>query len=152
MSAEILATLKRIEAKLDAVLAKRQQEERSKPASAKEAVADERDLDGKFGDPKVRAMPRDWTGDSFKGASYSQCPADLLDMVANMLEYFAGKNSKNDPQKAAWDRLDASRARGWALRKRNGWKPAEGNQETPASSYDFDEPKGSPYGGGDIDF
>ena len=152
MSAEILAALKRIEAKLDAVLAKRQQEERSKPAKATENVASDQDMDGKHGDPKVRTMPRDWTGDNFKGASYSQCPADLLDMVANMLEYFASKNSKNDTQKAAWDRLDAARARGWAIRKRNGWKPAEGNQETPASSYDFDEPKGGAYDDGDVNF
>lgn len=152
MSAEILAALKRIEAKLDAVLAKRQQEERSKPAKATADVATDEDLDGQWGDPKVKFMPRDWNGDSFKGATASACPAELCDMMANTLEYFADKNAASDPKKAGYDRKDAGRFRAWAIRKRNGWKPAEGNQETPASSYDFDEPKGNPYEGDDDPF
>lgn len=137
MSAELLAAMKRIEAKLDAVLAKRQQEERSKPAPAAANVATDADLDSQYGDPKCRFMPRDWAGDSFKGATASQCPADLCDMMANTLEYFADKNAASDPKKAGYDRKDAARFRGWAIRKRNGWKPTE---ETPAQrSYDFDD-------------
>ena len=136
MSAEILAALKRIEGKLDAVLAKRQSEERSKPAAASANVASDQDLDSQWGDPKVRFMPRDWAGDSFKGATASQCPAELCDMMANALEYFAEKNAASDPKKAGYDRKDASRFRGWAVRKRNGWKPTE---TTSGGSYDFDD-------------
>lgn len=140
MSADILATLKRIEGKLDAVLAKRQQEERARPAAPRENIASDQDLDSQWGDPKCRFMPRDWTGDSFKGATASQCPAELCDMMANTLEYFADKNAASDPKKAGYDRKDAGRFRGWALRKRNGWKPTE---ESPAQrSYDFDDAGG----------
>ena len=137
MSAEILAALKRIEAKLDAVLAKRQQEERSRPAKATENVASDQDLDSQYGDPKCRFMPRDWNGDNFKGATASQCPAELCDMMANTLEYFADKKASEDPTKAGYDRKDAARFRGWAVRKRNGWKPT---METPGGGdYDFDD-------------
>lgn len=145
MSAEILSALKRIEAKLDAALAKRQSEERRKPAQAAENVASDRDLDSQYGDPTVRAEPRDWQGRSFKGCRYSECEADYLDMLANMLEYFADKKASSDPQKAGYDRRDAGRARGWAARLRAGWKP----EEPPAGGdYDFDD-RG---GGEDIPF
>lgn len=131
-----MAALKRIEGKLDAVLAKRQSDERGKPVAASENVASDTDLDGQWGDPKVKAMPRDWGGDNFKGAHASECPAELCDMVANMLDWFADKNAASDPKKAGYDRKDAARFRGWAVRKRNGWKPT---METPGGGdYDFD--------------
>jgi len=139
MSAEILSTLKRIEAKLDAVLATRQQAERSQPQTEPAAapnVATDASLDAQWGNPTVKFNPRDWTGTSCKGMTYADCPPEFLDMLANALEFFANKNAATDPKKAGYDRMDASRARGWALRLRNGWdKPKTGG----ASSYDFDD-------------
>jgi len=129
--ADIAAALKRIEAKLDAVLAKRQQEERSRPAKAQENIAPDSDLDSKYGDPKVRFDPRDWAGESMKGRTFSQCPADYLEMMASALEYFADKKAASDPQKAGYDRKDAARARGWA-RREPAAKPSPGG-----GSYDF---------------
>lgn len=137
MSAEVLSALKRIEAKLDAALAKRQSEERRKPAPAAENVASDRDLDGKYGNPKVRFDPKNWDGGSCKGRLFSDCPADYLDMLANAYEYFASKNAAVDEKKASYERLDAARARGWAKRIREGWD-ADAKQETPdGSDYDF---------------
>lgn len=138
MSAEILAALKRIEAKLDAALAKLQSEERRKPAPASENVASDRDLDSKYGNPKVRFDPKDWDGGTCKGRLFSECPADYLEMLANAYEYFAEKNAASDPKKAGYERLDAARARGWAKRIEGGWK-ADAQQETPSGgNYDFD--------------
>ena len=135
MSAEILAALKRIEAKLDAALAKRQQAERSAPAPPRSAaVASATELDSQYGNPTVKFNPRDWSGDSCKGRSYADCPADFLDTLASTLEYFADKNAADDPKKAGYERKDAARARGWAARVRDGWKPEPAQQK----SYDFD--------------
>jgi hypothetical protein len=140
MSAEILAYLKRIEAKLDAVLAKRQQEERLRPARPAENVASGAQLEGRNGDPKVRFKPRDWTGRDYKGCSFSETEPEFLDLLANALEYFADRKAVSDPQKASWDRLDAARARGWALRIRNGTAPgARANEPTAGPNYDFDD-------------
>lgn len=85
-------------------------------------VADDRDLDGAHGNPEIRAKdPRDWSGPPMKGRRFSECPADYLEMVAERFDYFAGKN--DDPKKAAYERLDAARARGWAKRVREGKVP-----------------------------
>lgn len=95
-------------------------------ANAPKPVADDRDLDSKYGDPELRFVPRDWTGADFKGYHFSQCPAELLDMVAETFDYFAGqaeaKNELTDKGKpvAQYKRLDAARARGWAKRVRDG--------------------------------
>lgn len=84
------------------------------------AIASAADLDSKYGDPEVKAKsPRDWTGETQQGKRFSQCPAEYLDMVADRLDYFAGR--EEDPKKARYNRIDASRARGWAQRKRAGW-------------------------------
>jgi hypothetical protein len=81
------------------------------------------DLDGKYGDPEVRAKdPRDWTGEPMKGRRFSECPPEYLDMLASRFDFFAGRET--DEKKARYNRLDAGRARGWAARKRNGWKGA----------------------------
>ncbi len=143
MSAEILATLKRIEAKLDAALAKRQQEERSRPVAApsSEAVASDVDLDSQYGNPTVKFNPRDWTGTSCKGLTYADCPADFLDILASTLEFFANKNAADDPKKAGYERKDAARARGWAKRLRSGWDKPE---KQPGANYDFDDDGGTP--------
>lgn len=90
------------------------------------AVASDADLDGKYGNPEVKAKPpRDWTGDDPKGKRFSECPAAYLDLVASRLDYFAEQNAASEDEaerkKARYNRLDASRARGWAARIRGGY-------------------------------
>lgn len=103
-------------------------------ASEPKAVASDRDLDGKYGDPILKFMPRDWTGPSFKSRAFSECPPDLLDMVAETFDYFARKadeaGEKTSTGKPVGDfkRQDAARARGWARRLR-----ARGGQATPTT-------------------
>lgn len=95
-------------------------------STAAKQVADDRDLDGQYGDPEVRLNPRDWTGESMKTRKFSQCPAEFLDMLADALDYFAGKDeaegkTTNAGKPAApYRRRDAARARGWAARVRAG--------------------------------
>lgn len=82
------------------------------------------DLDNTHGNPKLRFLPRDWSGSGeFKGMLFSECQPDLLDLVADSLDYFAGK--QEDEKKKKYDLLDAARARGWAARLRGGWKAPE---------------------------
>lgn len=100
------------------------------------AIASDRDLDGQYGNPEVKAKsPRDWTGDSQQGKRFSECPPEYLVLVADRLDYFAEQNEEHaaDQQapaeerqallkKAKYNRIDAARARGWAARLRGGWK------------------------------
>lgn len=136
MSADVLAVLLRIEKKLDSALAARQQAERNAPQSTA-AVAPDSDLDGQWGNPIVKFNPRDWTGDGQKSKYFSECPADFLDVLASTLDFFADKNAASDPKKAGYERKDAARARGWAKRQRQGWKPEKA--EAGQRSYDFDD-------------
>ncbi len=77
------------------------------------------DLDGKHGDPEVKAAdPRDWTGPTMRGRRFSACPPEYLDLLADRFDYFASKD--DDPKKRRYNELDAARARGWAERIRNG--------------------------------
>lgn len=100
------------------------------------AVADDRDLDGEYGDPQVKFEPRDWHGENCKGLRMSECPAAFLEMIAETFDYFArkaddsGELANNGKPVAPYKRRDAARARGWALRKRNGWKPATVDRRT----------------------
>lgn len=80
------------------------------------AVANDTELDSSKGDRKIVCNPRDWNGESFKGARMSECPPDFLDVYAAMMDGFADRNT--DATKAGYDRKDAARARGWARRKR----------------------------------
>lgn len=116
---KIIALLTSIDTTLQHILALR-----AKGSGA--PIASDKDLDGKFGNPVVKFMPRDWTGQSFKGRKMSDCPAELLDMLAETFDYFASKaeekGEKTDSGKpvAPYKRADAARARGWALRIRSG--------------------------------
>lgn len=87
----------------------------------KHDTVDDAAANGPHGDPVLKFTPRDWTGESHKGRNFSTCPPDLLDLVAEALDYFAGK--ADDPKKAKYDTLDAKRARAWAARLRAGWQP-----------------------------
>lgn len=91
------------------------------------AIASDSDLDGKYGNPLLKFKPRDWTGPSYKDRRFSECPAALLDLVAETLDYFAREAEKKDERTAKgkpvadYKRQDAARARGWAKRIRAGY-------------------------------
>ena len=75
-----------------------------------------------------------------QGRRFSECPPEYLDLVANRLDYFAGQND-GEPgpeaaKKARWNRLDASRARGWAARIRAGYKPVPRQTAAPMEAGD----------------
>lgn len=100
-----------------------------------EVAVDTADLDSKYGDPLVRAKdPRDWTGEPMKGRNFSQCPPEYLDMLAARFDFFASRES--DPKKAKYNRLDASRARGWAARKRGGWQSPQVVDASPFETFE----------------
>lgn len=93
-------------------------------------VAGERDLDSQYGDPTIKKDPKRWTGESYAGCRYSECPPEYLDVLADLKDWMADKDEEkgtDDGKKfARYGRLDAARARGWAERKRNGWTPLGG--------------------------
>ena len=144
--ADVLAVLKSIDLSLRklVVIAERKAEERVKAAqnTPGPGVAPDSDLDGPYGDPPVKFDPRDWTGDSCKGLTFSECPAEFLDMLAETFDYFAQKaEEKNEMTTsgkpvAPYKRKDAARARGWARRIRAGYKSPT---SAPAGSTDFPE-------------
>lgn len=89
-------------------------------------------LDGPHGDPIVKTKdPRDWTGDTMTGRTFSQCPPAYLDLLASRYDYFAEKET--DEKKRRYNTLDAARARGWAARIRAGYQPpaAEAAESEP---------------------
>lgn len=99
------------------------------------STADDADLDSAKGDEVVKFSPRDWSGESFKGAKMSTCPPEFLTMYADACDYFAGKNDERGEKtdrgtpKSTFDRRTARRARGWAARIRGGWTPPESGGE-----------------------
>jgi hypothetical protein len=115
----ILDALRSIDASMKTLVARA-------AAKAPKAVANDRDLDGNYGNPVVKFDPRDWTGASCKGLKFSDCPPPFLDLLAETFDYFAGqseaKNEKTNSGKpvADYKRQDAARARGWAARIRSG--------------------------------
>lgn len=114
MSSEAIDLLKSIDASLKALLRQQQGS-----GSSSTSLASDSDLDGKYGDPEVKAKdPRDWTGQPMQGRRFSECPAEYLDLVASRLDYFASRET--DPKKVRYNQLDAARARGWAKRIREG--------------------------------
>jgi len=127
---ETLAKLASIDATLKAILMVLSQGRATTPD------APSVNLDDARGNPKLRFLPRDWSGSGeFKGMLFSECPPDLLDLVADSLDYFASK--QEDATKKRYDELDAKRARGWSARKRAGWTP-------PVSAGRVNESEGEP--------
>lgn len=111
-------------------------------ASAPKAAADDRDLDGKYGDPVIRfkKMPRDWTGASYTGRHFSECPPDLLDLLADQYEWLATQADKKQEKTTSgkpvsfYSLADAKRCRGWAKRIRDG-------KHTPPQEPDYGGPE-----------
>ena len=98
-------------------------------AKAGPTVATDRMLDGKSGNPIVKAkMPRDWNGPDYRNSTLSACPPELLDMMAERYEYFASlpeaSEQRGDKTKGEWDLRSAALCRGWAQRIRNGYVPS----------------------------
>jgi hypothetical protein len=130
---EATRLLRSIDAKLggiDATLKALLQATRTAMPAARAAVASDSDLDSQYGDPEIKGKdPRDWTGPTMRGRRYSECPADYLELLAERLDWQAEQNDKEgkttDAGKpiAPYNRKDAARARGWALRIRDGKVP-----------------------------
>lgn len=109
-------------------------------------VAGDRELDSEWGNPLVRKDPKRWQGGSFVGCTFSECPPEYLDELAGLFDWMADKDEESGnktPDKpgkpgrptAPYKRSDASRARGWAKRIRDGWKPPAGQQEQDSTAY-----------------
>lgn len=119
MSVEALELLRSIDASLKQLL----KLSKARTAAPK-AVASDKDLDGKYGNPPVKFNPRDWTGPSFKGRTLSECPPEFLELLAQTFDYFAEKAEQNNERAsngkpvADYKRTDAARARGWAVRNK----------------------------------
>lgn len=86
------------------------------------AIANDADLNSKYGDPEIRFTPHGWEGKNYKGCKMSQCPPDFLDLLAVAFDVFAERET--DEKKRGWKLKDASLARGWARRIR-GETPAD---------------------------
>jgi hypothetical protein len=101
------------------------------------AVADDTDLDSKYGDPEVKKDPPRWKGALTAPIRMSECTPEYLDFLAQFYDWCAGKElDKNEQKKASYKRRDAARARGWAQRIRAGWRPPAQEEQAPA---DFDD-------------
>jgi hypothetical protein len=126
--------------KLDRILALLEARPAAAPAQAAGAVADDADLDGQYGNEKIRKMPsaKYWQGADFTDCVMSDCPADFLRAFAKYKGACAYMNEKNaDPEKAkyiGYDRKSAARALGWAAR--NEGKPAP---KAKADAFDGDD-------------
>ena len=147
MSERMEALLASIDASLKMLVASKATTGSGGVASA----ASDKDLDSKYGDPILKTPPRDWSGDSYAGRKYSECPADLLQMVAERSDYFAQKADETGEKTAAgksvamYKRLDASRARGWKRRVELGYVPPpkptfQSADDTFPPPYDSDIP------------
>jgi hypothetical protein len=123
----------------------------SAPATASRAaapageVASDADLDGQYGDFEIRRDPtaKYWEGAPHVGRKCSQCPPEYLDALARYKDACAYMNEQSgDASKAkyiGYDRRDASRARGWAVRLRAAPPPAATAASSREPGDDSDE-------------
>ena len=87
-------------------------------------------------------MPRDWTGPTYIGRRYSDCPAPLLDLLAKLCDYSAqkadekGEITKTGQPVGPYRRRDAARARGWAARLRSRPPPPAPPPAVEQSEFD----------------
>jgi hypothetical protein len=129
----------------------------STPQASKPSVevADDEDLDGKYGDPEIRRDPPRWSGESYAGRRYSETSPEFLDVMASFLDWAASQaEAKNETTnsgqpRAPYLRRDAARARGHRLRMLNAQaagrqgestKPAPKPIPRPASANEDAEP------------
>lgn len=108
--------------------------------------ADDRDLQGRNGDPRIKFDPKAWRGQPFKGSNASQCSPDFLDAYAEALAWMADHPKEGKEKYAQYDRSDAARCRSWARRIRaRGPSSAATSSPTTSSS-----PSDGGYSGGAI--
>lgn len=124
---DILARLSVIEGKIDKLLS---------ASGTGGAIADDADLDSKYGDPQVKFAPRDWKGTDYKGCNYSTTEPEFLAMLAGALDFFATRAT--DAQKKQWNLRDAARARGWMKRMEAGWKSPHATERRELPPLDDD--------------
>ena len=122
----------------------------ARPAPGGVQPASDNDLDGEHGNPTVRKDPKGWSGDSFVGASFSECPPEYLDALAKYLaglghwmeEEAVRKEAADERAKlqrgARFKRMDASRAAGWARRLREQ-PPRRTVTREPQESHETDD-------------
>lgn len=150
-NAEILRTLKSLDertARIERALAGMARTGSSSGSSSSGgSVADDRDLDGKYGDPTVRKDPKRWLdngGESYVGMPFSHCPPEYLETLASLLDWKADrddeKGTEDGKKYARYARIDAGRARGWAARIRAGGGPTprRADNANPAPPEDDD--------------
>lgn len=117
----------------------------ARPAQGATPPADDADLDGPYGDPVVRKDPTRWTGPSFVGAKFSDCPPDYLEMLAGLLDWQAGKSDEknemanNGKPRSGYLRRDAARARGHARRNASKGTARKAPVSKPTTMNDPDE-------------
>ncbi len=149
-SDEAIGLLRSIDATLKLLLdLSRQRTARATSHGSGAAIASDRDLDGRYGNPEIRSRdPRDWSGPTMKGRRFSECPPEYLEMFAERLDYFAQKAEEQNEMtsggkpKAKYLRADAARARGWVQRMRSGKHappPVESSSADPGWSVVEDE-------------
>lgn len=129
--AEVLAAVSVLRAHLDYLERNARAMDPTLPASPPRSVAaasalpepaGDTDLDGQYGDPAVFKDPPRWSGPSFAGAKFSDCPPDYLRTLADFLMWRArkcdeeGKTTKSGQPQSAFLARDAARALGWARR------------------------------------
>lgn len=92
-------------------------------------VASDRELDSMYGDPEVRKDPPLWVkagGQLYAGSKMSETTPLYLDALASFFDWKATKDLEKKTEEgdkyARYSKRDASRARGWAKRLREGWK------------------------------
>lgn len=88
-------------------------------------------MDGPNGNPVMRNKdPRGWTGQSYVGYKMGDATPEYLELAAGLFDWQADQDDKIQKRSektgqltAGYKRRDASLARGWAQRLRDGWKP-----------------------------
>jgi len=102
-------------------------------------IADDHELNDPKADEEIKVLPRDWTGESFKGRHLSEAPTAFLELLAKTYDYFAERNDRTNAvtdkgtPKSDFDRRTARRARGFAKRNREH-PPAQ----RPADTWESD--------------
>lgn len=88
-------------------------------------------------DPTVSWVPKDKGFEEFKGKTFSECPAPLLDELhaayANFSEKSTaeGKTLKNGKPAAPWEKKLSDTAHAWAKFNRASKPAAQGSDELP---------------------
>ncbi len=121
--------------------------------SGGEKIADDRDLDGQYGNPTIKFDPKEkyWQGASYVGYKFSECAPEYLDATARYLDACAYMKRKDGDEKSAgYKEKDAARARGWATRNRNN-PPAQQTGGGYVDQHTMPDPTGS-YSNDDLPF